>query len=83
MMKNKLKRHFQILENRYKFNIYDVTTLLTILNALFIMLDFWWAPIIGFLNCGIMLIISFKHKLYINSYVTQLVLIVLNIYFLK
>lgn len=77
-----IKKFFQITENKYIFNIYDITTLLTICNVALIVLGFWWAPILGLINCIINICIQIKNGAYINAYVTQIALIILNIYFL-
>lgn len=79
---NKVKNFFSIKENKYVFNIYDVTALFTILNVTFIILGFWWAPIFGLTNCTICVIMQIKNKAFINAYITQIALIILNIFFL-
>ena len=78
-----MKEFFSITESHYQFSIFDVTALFTILNVTFIMLGYWFAPLFGLVNCGICLIINVKNKAMINSYVTQIALIILNLYFMR
>jgi hypothetical protein len=79
---NKIKKFFSITEKSYNFEMYDLTTLITILNVTFILMGFSWAPILGIINCIICIVLNIINKCHINSYITQLALIVLNIYFL-
>ena len=53
-----MKEFFSITESRYHFEMYDVTTLITILNVAFILMGFWWAPILGIVNCSICIILN-------------------------
>lgn len=78
-----MREFFSITENKYRFEIFDLTAVITILNVLFIVLGQWWAPILGLLNCGICIGLNIKSRAHINAYLTQIALIVLNIYFLK
>ena len=77
-----MREFFNIEEKEYKFEIWDLTALITILNIAFILMGFWWAPILGLVNCAICLVMNVINKVHINNYVTQVALIVLNIYFL-
>ena len=77
-----MKKFFSITENHYQFDIMDLITLLTILNVGFILLGYWFAPIFGIIACVISLGVSIKNNGYINNYVMQLALLVLNFYFL-
>lgn len=77
-----MREFFTIEEKEYKFEIWDLTALITILNVAFILMGFWWAPILGLVNCAICLVMNVIKKVHINNYVTQVALIVLNIYFL-
>ena len=77
-----MREFFTIEEKEYKFEIWDLTALITILNVAFILIGFWWAPILGLVNCAICLVMNVINKVHINNYVTQVALIVLNIYFL-
>lgn len=77
-----MREFFTIEEKEYKFEIWDLTALITILNVAFILMGFWWAPILGLVNCAICLVMNVINKVHINNYVTQVALIVLNIYFL-
>ena len=77
-----MREFFSIEEKEYKFEIWDLTALITILNVAFILMGFWWAPILGLVNCAICLVMNVINKVHINNYITQIALIVLNIYFL-
>lgn len=77
-----MREFFSIEEKEYKFEIWDLTALITILNVAFILMGFWWAPILGLVNCAICLVMNVINKVHINNYITQVALIVLNIYFL-
>ena len=77
-----LKEFFSIKENSYKFEMADLTTLVTILNVAFILMGFWWAPILGIINCGICIVLNILNHVHINMYITQIALVVLNVYFL-
>lgn len=77
-----MREFFSIEEKEYKFEIWDLTALITILNVAFILMGFWWAPILGLVNCAICLAMNVINKVHINNYITQVALIVLNIYFL-
>ena len=77
-----MREFFSIEEKEYKFEIWDLTALITILNVAFILMGFWWAPILGLANCAICLVMNVINKVHINNYITQVALIVLNIYFL-
>jgi len=77
-----MKNFFGIIENKYCFEIADMTTIITILNVAFIIMGFWWAPFFGIINCIIGIVINIKNKLHINMYIMQIALLILNIYFL-
>ena len=77
-----MKKFFVIKTERYEFEMSDLTTLITILNVAFILMGFWWAPILGIVNCGICIILNIINHMHINVYITQIALIVLNVYFL-
>ena len=77
-----MREFLTIEEKEYKFEIWDLTALITILNVAFILMGFWWAPILGLANCAICLVMNVINKVHINNYITQVALIVLNIYFL-
>ena len=81
-MNNKVKEFFNITDKEYKFEMYDLTTLITVLNVAFIIMGFWWAPILGIANCVVFIILNIINKVHINSYITQVALIILNVYFL-
>ena len=77
-----MRDFFSIKEEYYRFEIYDLTAILTILNVVFVLMGYWWAPIFGLVNCVICLIVNVINRLHINAYLTQVALIILNIYFL-
>ena len=77
-----MRDFFQIKEDFYRFEIYDLTAIITILNVVFVLMGYWWAPILGLINCAICIIMNVINKLHINAYLTQVALIILNIYFL-
>ena len=67
---------------KYKFEINDLIALFTMLNVLLIICGVWFAPMFGLVNCGIGLGLNVKNKAHLNTYLIQLSLIILNIYFL-
>ena len=73
-----MKEFFSITEKKYVFEVADLTTTITILNVLFVLCGFAWAPWLGF-----WLVLNVKARAHVNSYVTQIALVVLNIYFLN
>ena len=77
-----MKEFYNITESNYQFSIFDITALFTILNVSLVILGYWFAPLFGLINCVICLTINVKNKAMINSYITQVALIILNIYFL-
>ena len=77
-----MRDFFNIKEDYYRFEIYDLTAILTILNVVFVLMGYWWAPIFGLVNCAICLAMNVVNRLHINAYLTQVALIILNIYFL-
>lgn len=77
-----IKNFFSINENKYKFEIVDILSLLTVLNVALILAGWKLAPMIGIINCIISIIINIKNRTHINTYVMQIALIILNIYFL-
>ena len=77
-----MKKFFSIIQPRYKFEIFDITAIITILNVVFIIFGFWWAPVLGIINCIIFFIFNTKNHAHINNWITQIALVILNIYFL-
>ena len=77
-----MKEFFSITEKKYVFEVADLTTIITILNVLFVVCGFAWAPWLGIVNCSVWLVLNVKARAHVNSYVTQIALIILNIYFL-
>ena len=78
-----MKEFFSITEKKYVFEVADLTTIITILNVLFVVYGFAWAPWLGIVNCSVWLVLNVKARAHVNSYVTQIALIVLNVYFIK
>lgn len=77
-----IKNFFSINENKYKFEIVDILSLLTVLNVALILAEWKPAPMIGIINCIISIIINIKNRTHINTYIIQIALVILNIYFL-
>lgn len=77
-----MKEFFGIETNKYVFEWADITTLLTILNVMLVVMGFYWAPIVGLVNCGLGLVLNIINRTHINMYAMQIALIVLNAYFL-
>lgn len=75
-------KNFFDIKRSYRFEIYDLTAIITILNVTFIILGYWWAPILGVINCAICILVQIRNHMHINSYLTQISLIILNLYFL-
>lgn len=75
-------KEFFGITNKYKFEITDLSAILTVLNVTFILGGFWWAPLFGLVNCCLVLVINIKNHVHLNMYIIQIALIILNIYFL-
>lgn len=76
-----MKKFFGIKE-KFHLEWADLTALLSILNVVFIMLGFWYAPFFGLFNCGFAIGWNYNKQMHINFYLTQIAFIILNIYFL-
>lgn len=77
-----MKKFFSITEEKYVFEFWDLTTIITLLNVILVLCGFWWAPFVGLINCIVFTILNIKNKAHLNNYLTQMALIILNIYFL-
>lgn len=77
-----MKKFFSITEKKYKFEWMDFFTVLTILNVTFVIMGFWWAPIIGIISCFFNILFNIKNQAHVNTYIMQVALLVLNGYFL-
>ena len=75
-------KEFFGIKTTYKFEANDVVALLTIANVVLIIVGFWWAPMVGLVNCIVGIILNIKNRVHINLYIMQIAFIVLNIYFL-
>jgi hypothetical protein len=75
-------REFFGIKTAYKFEANDVVALLTIANVVLIIMGFWWAPMVGLVNCVVGIILNIKNRVHINLYIMQIAFIILNIYFL-
>lgn len=75
-------KEFFGIKTAYKFEANDVVALLTIANVVLIIMGFWWAPMVGLVNCVVGIILNIKNRVHINLYIMQIAFIVLNIYFL-
>jgi hypothetical protein len=78
----RIKNFFSITNKAYQFEIYDLTTFITILNVSLVLMGLWFAPFLGIANCIIGCILNTANKAHINAHITQVALIILNIYFL-
>ena len=78
-----MKDFFGLEEKNYVFEWGDVTSLLTVLSVVFIIFGYWWAPLFGLVNCGLGILLNIKGKAHLNSYIMQIALIILNLYFLQ
>lgn len=76
-----MKEFFGIKEG-YKFEANDIVALITIANVVLIIMGFWWAPMVGLVNCLVGIGLNIKNRVHINLYIMQVAFIVLNIYFL-
>jgi hypothetical protein len=76
-----MKKFFGVVTT-YIFEANDLVALFTIANVVLIIMGFWWAPIIGLVNCLIGIGLNIKNRVHINLYIMQVAFIVLNIYFL-
>ena len=61
-----MRDFFNIKEDYYRFEIYDLTAILTILNVVFVLMGYWWAPIFGLVNCAICLTMNVVNRLHIK-----------------
>lgn len=75
-------KEFFSIEKPFSFQISDLTAAITVANVALIIMGFWWAPFFGLVNCGIFFVLNIINHSYINAYVTQIALVVLNIYFM-
>lgn len=71
------------IESKYQFEVFDLTAVITILNVALILIGFKYAAVFGLVNCTIFIVLNIKDKAHLNNYITQIALIVLNIYFLN
>ena len=78
-----MRELFGIKEKKYVFEWGDITSLFTVLNVLFIVLGYWWAPVVGLLNALCSIVLNAQNKTHMNLYITQIALIILNVYFLR
>ena len=77
-----MRDFFGIEDNGYRFEIYDLMSLVTVLNVTFVLMGFWWAPFFCIVNCCIGLVVNVLNRVHLNNYITQVALMILNIYFL-
>lgn len=75
-------KNFFGINDQFKLEWADISTLLTLANVSLIIAGAWWAPMIGISNSIASCAIGIPHKSHINFYITQLALVVLNIFFL-
>jgi hypothetical protein len=77
-----VKDFFSITKEKYCFEWCDFTTILTIANVALIICGWRFAPLIGIFNSIFCIGLSISGRAHINAYVTQLALIILNVYFM-
>lgn len=77
-----IKAFFGITSDRFELETFDITTVLTIACVVSIFIGWKYASIFGVISCVVCLIWNIKHHAHINSYITQFVLIAMNIKFL-
>ena len=77
-----VKNFFGIDEKEYKFEWCDITTIITVFNVIFVLMGFWWAPVLGIANGILNLVLNVKYHTHINMYIMQIALLILNGYFL-
>ncbi len=78
-----MKKFFSIEKDAYAFEWNDLIALLTTINVILVIAGFWWAPIVALINCLVSIVVYVKNKNHINLYIMQLMLIILNIFFLR
>lgn len=78
-----IKEFFGIEKKKYVFEWGDVSALFTVLNVVFVVLGYWWAPILGLINSVLSIVLNTRHKTHLNLYIIQIALIILNVYFLS
>lgn len=78
-----MKKFFGIEEKKYVFEWGDISSLITVLNVVFIVLGYWWAPVLGLMNAILSIVLNAYNKTHLNLYITQVALIILNVYFLR
>jgi hypothetical protein len=78
-----MKDFFGVEEKKYVFEWGDVSALLTVLSVALIVMGYWWAPIFGLINCTFGIMLNTKGRALLNAYITQIALIILNLYFLN
>lgn len=78
-----MKDFFGVEEKKYVFEWGDVSALLTVLSVALIIMGYWWAPIFGLINCAFGIMLNIKGRAHLNTYITQIALIILNLYFLN
>ena len=67
---------------KYKFELDDVSALLTVANVVLLLLGWEGAPAFGITNCAFSIGRAIRHKSHFNIYVINIAILVLNFYFL-
>lgn len=78
-----MRELFGIKEKKYVFEWGDISALITVLNVVFIVLGYWWAPVLGLMNAILSIVLNAYNKTHLNLYIIQIALIILNMYFLR
>jgi len=75
-------RRFFGIETTYRFELTDLFALLTVLNVVLILVGSPIGMVIGLVSCAINFVVLVKTQGHINAYIIQIMLVVLNVYFL-
>ena len=67
---------------KYKFEIGDVSAVITLLNVILIICGIPWAGYVGLTNNCLNVISNLNKRTHINFFITQLALIGMNLYFI-
>lgn len=67
---------------KYKFELDDISALLTVANVVLLLLGWEGAPAFGITNCALSIGRAIRHKSHFNIYVINVAILVLNFYFL-
>lgn len=75
------KKFFRINE-AFRFEWSDLSACLILANVVLIICGFWWAPVVGLVNCGLSLVLNCANRVHLNAHIINGAIIALNIFFL-